>query len=326
MDYPPGNPRLRKQIARRYSEIGTKTGPDDIVLTSGCNEAIMLALRATTKPGDVVLVETPTYFGVLEILRYLDLKVVEITSDANTGIHIESVRDAFRRFPIKAGFVVPNFNNPTGGLMPDESKRELVEIFARNKAWLIEDDIFSELSHSQIRPKPLRFFDNHGVVLTCGSFSKTIGPGLRLGWLLPGALREQIESVKYLLNGGTTLAMSELVADFLESGSYERYLRRIRQTLAVQVARVSEAVIRAFPEGTQVSRPQGGYVIWVRLPDGVDSSDLYSKAMSAKINFAPGVIFSASGKYSDYLRISCGDWSETTRKAIGKLGGLLKHG
>ena len=323
MDFPPGNARLRKQIARRYGEIGTKVGIEDIVLTSGCNEAITLALRAATKPGDAVLVESPAYFGVLEILRDMGLKVVEVSADACTGLQLDSVRDAFRRFPIKAGFVAPNFSNPSGALMPDENKRELVDMFARNKAWLIEDDIFSELSHSHIRPKPLRAFDTKGIVITCSSFSKTIGPGLRIGWVLPGSLREEIEGAKYLLNGGTTLAMTELVADFLESGSYERYLRRVRQTIAVQVARVSEAVIRAFPEGTRISQPQGGYVIWVRLPDGYDSVQLYRKAMSAKINFAPGVIFSASGKFSDHVRISCGDWSEATRKAIVRLGGLL---
>jgi len=323
MDFPPGSLRLRRQIARRYSELGCRVKPDDLIITSGCNEAITLALRAVVKPGDTVLVESPTYFGVLEILQSMGLKVVEVPCDAETGIQLEAVRDAFRRFPIRAGFIIPNFNNPTGSLMPDENKRDLVEIFSKAGATLIEDDIFSELSFSQNRPKPLRYFDKGGTVITCSSFTKTVGPGLRVGWILAGDRQSEIESAKYLLNGGTPLVMSELVADFLESGSYERYLRRVRQTLAIQVARVSEAVVRLFPEGTQISRPQGGYVLWVRLPKGADGVALYRKALDAKINFAPGIIFSASGAYSNYLRISCGSWSPTSAKAVTRLAGLV---
>jgi DNA-binding transcriptional MocR family regulator len=324
MDYPPGNLRLRKQIARRYSENGVRVKPEHVVITSGCNEAISLALRAATKPGDTVLVESPTYFGLLEMLEKAGLKVVEVPQCAQNGIDIEGVRNAFRKYPIKAGFVIPNFSNPTGSLMTDEKKEALVRIFEKNDAWLIEDDIFSELSFSQTRPKPLRYFDTKQKVITCSSFTKTLGPGLRVGWILPGGLQTDIENFKYLLNGGTPLILSELIADFLDSGSYDRYLRKVRQTVAVHVARVSESVLRSFPEGTQISKPEGGYVLWVKLPKGYDGVSLYRKAMKAKINFAPGILFSASGKYENYIRISCGTWSDAIGKAICRLGGLLK--
>jgi DNA-binding transcriptional MocR family regulator len=322
MDFPPGNPRLRRQISKRYMELGCRVKPDEIVLTSGCNEAIHLALRAATQPGDTVLVESPTYFGVLEIIQGLGLKAVEVPCDVRTGLDLSAVREAFERFPVKAGFVIANFGNPAGSLMSDANKEELVRIFEKNKAWLIEDDIFGELAFSQKRPRPLKHFDTKGMVITCSSFSKTIGPGLRVGWVIPGALQNEIENAKYVLNGGTPLLTTELVADFLESGSYERYLRKIRQTLAVQVARISETVMRSFPERTEISHPEGGFVLWVKLPKGCDSVELYRKAVDAKINIAPGVIFSASGRFRNYLRISCGSWSDGIAKALTKLGAL----
>lgn len=324
MDFPPGNPRLRRQISKRYSELGCRVKPDEIVITSGCNEAITLALRATTEPGDTVLVESPTYFGALEIIQSLGLKTVEVPCDAQTGLDLEAVREAFERFPVRAGFVIPNFGNPTGALMPDANKQELVRIFEKHRAWLIEDDIFGELPFGPTRPHPLKKFDTKGMVITCSSFSKTVGPGLRVGWVIPGAMQNEIESGKYTLNGGTPLLTTELVTDFLESGSYERYLRKIRQTLAVQVARVSEAVMRSFPQGTEISHPQGGFVLWVKLPKGCDSVALYRKAVDAKINITPGIVFSPSGRFRNYLRISCGDWSEAIGRAINKLGVLVE--
>lgn len=325
MDFPPGNPKLRQQIAKRYQQLGCSIKADEVLLTSGCNEALMLALQATTKRGDTILVESPTYFGVLEMAQVLGLRVVEVPSDPCTGLDIKATKEAFARFPIRAGFVIPNFGNPTGALMSDENKRELVKIFAANDAWLIEDDIFGELAFDQTRPKPLKFYDTKKKVITCSSFSKTVGPGLRVGWIIAGPLQEELEASKYLLNGGVPLVTTELIAEFLDSGSYERYLRRVRHQLSVQTARISEAVLRSFPEGTELSRPKGGFVLWVKLPKGYDSVDFYRKAVDAKINIAPGVIFSASGRYPNYFRISCGSWSEATAKAIAKLGALIQN-
>ncbi len=323
MDFPPGNPRLRHQIAARYREIGVSVTADDIVLTSGCGEALYLAFRSCTQPGDTVLVESPTYFGTLEVLQQLGLKALEVPTDPKTGLDLQATREAFERFPIKAGFVVPNFGNPTGALMPEENKKELVKIFAQNKAKLIEDDIFGELSFEQDRPKPLKAYDTRQCVMTCSSFSKTIGPGLRVGWIMAGDLQEAIESAKYLLNGCVPLITTETVAEFLESGSYERYLRRVRHLLSTQMARTSEAVLRSFPAGTEISQPRGGFVLWVKLPKGASGLQLYRKAVDAKINITPGTIFSASGRFENYIRISCGSWSEGTAKAIQKLGSLL---
>ena len=237
-----------------------------------------------------------------------------IAREALPALRRASTTSIFSELSVEAGTSSSTWTN----------EKELVKLFEKNDAWLIEDDIFSELSYSQERPKPLRYYSTKEKVITCSSFTKTLGPGLRVGWILPGGLQTEIENVKYLLNGGTPLILSDLVADFLDSGSYDRYLRKVRHTIALHVARVSEAVIRSFPEGTQISKPVGGYVLWVKLPKGCDGVALYRKAINAKIKFAPGILFSASGKYKNYIRISCGTWSEGIDKAICRLGGLLK--
>jgi DNA-binding transcriptional MocR family regulator len=209
--------------------------------------------------------------------------------------------------------------------MPDANKKALVELLARREIPLIEDDIYGDLCFAGPRPKTAKAYDKEGLVLLCSSFSKTLAPGYRVGWTAPGRFRPQVESLKFTSSMATTTAPQMAIAEFLQSGGYDRYLRKLRRLLAGQVEQMRHAVSQYFPAGTKVTRPQGGYVLWVELPRSVDSLDLHRRALAQKISIAPGPIFSAKQKYKNFIRLSCGlPWSEKVDGAVQRLGELAR--
>src|SRR5436309_3193238 len=182
-DIPPGNLNLRTQIARRAMESGCTLAPDEIVTTCGCQEALNLCLRAVAKPGDTIAIESPTYYGILQIIEALGMKACEIPTYPREGICLDELAQRLKNCRIKACLFTPNFSNPLGSCMPDEKKKELVKILAEREIPLIEDDLYGTLSHSPQRPKVAKAFDAEGWVLLCDSFTKTLSPGYRVGWL-----------------------------------------------------------------------------------------------------------------------------------------------
>ena len=323
-ELPPGNLRLRKQIAQRLLLSGCTLSPDQIVITSGCVEAVVLALRALCKPGDAVAIETPVYFNFLQMIQDLGLKALEIPASPRGGISLEALEYALNRNlgEVKACIVLSNFNNPLGSRMSDEDKFRLVGILENHQVPLIEDDIYGDLSYSDERPSVAKSFDKTGNVLLCSSFSKTVAPGYRVGWIAAGRYQEQIERGKMLANVATPSPTQLAIAEFLANGGYEHHLRSIRRVYARQTAQMGDAIGRAFPTGTRVSRPQGGFVLWVEMPEGVDSLLLYKKAKALGITIAPGSIFSVDGKYLNCIRLNAACWNPTVEVAIETLGRL----
>ena len=324
---PPGNLRLRKQIAQRLLLSGCTLGPDQIVITSGCVEAVVLALRILCKPGDAVAIETPVYFNFLQMIQDLGLKALEIPASPRGGISLEALEYALEgnSGEVKACIVISNFNNPLGGRMSDEDKLRLVKMLEEHQVPLIEDDIYGDLSYSDERPSVAKSFDNSGNVLLCSSFSKTLAPGYRVGWVAAGRYQEQIERGKMLANVATASPPQLAIAEFLANGGYEHHLRSIRRVYARQAAQMGDAIGRAFPVGTRVSRPQGGFVLWVEMPAGVDSLDLYKKAKIQGITIAPGPIFSIDGRYRNCVRLNAACWNSAVEVAIETLGRLAKE-
>jgi DNA-binding transcriptional MocR family regulator len=321
-EFSPGAPELRRQISRRLAEIGCALHPDNLIITNGCQEALTLALRATTSPGDVVAIESPTFYGLLQVIESLGLEALEIPTNPQTGISLEALELAIARWPVKACVVTPNFSNPLGSLMPEEHKRRLVKLLASHDIPLIEDDIYGDLSHSHARPSVCKGLDDN--VILCSSVSKSLSPGLRVGWIAPGRYQEKVEYMKYVLNLASPTLPQLAVSELLENGQYERHLRRIRGDYAQAVARMSEAVLRIFPEGTKMTQPQGGFVLWLELPERVDSFELAQKSLAQGISIAPGPIFSASQKYKHFIRLSCAcAWSPRVERALVTLAGLL---
>jgi DNA-binding transcriptional MocR family regulator len=323
-DVPPGCGSLRAQIAKRSLTFGCSLAPEEIVTTAGCVEAVMLALRATCKPGDVVVVESPTYYNFLLLIENLNLRALEVPCHPRDGISIEALRYVLDHNRIGACLFNLNFNNPLGSLIPTERKRELVELLAAREIPLIEDDIHGDLTFIGERPITTRAFDSRGLVLLCSSFSKTLAPGYRVGWVAPGRYQAEVEQIKLMTNISTPTPTQLAVAEFLGNGGYDRHLRRLCRVYASQTARMAEAVGRCFPKGTRVSRPEGGHFLWVEMPEELDSFSLYEQAMSQGISITPGPIFSATGKYANCIRLNASSWSGKVEQAIETLGGLAK--
>lgn len=321
---PPGNLRLRTQIARRLLLSGCVLSPDQVVVTSGCIEAVFLALRTLCRPGDVVAVESPVYFNFLHMIEALGLKTLEIPASPQDGISLDTLGYALACNPgkVKACIVMANFNNPLGSRMSDGNKKRLVELLEEHRVPLIEDDIYGDLSFGDERPSVAKMFDRTGNVLLCSSFSKTVAPGYRVGWIAAGRYQEQIERTKMLLSIASASPTQLAIAEFLANGGYDHHLRSIRRVYARQTARMADAIGRAFPAGTRVSRPRGGFVLWVEMPEGVDSVRLYRKAKDRQITIAPGSIFSIDGKYRNCIRLNAAVWNPAVESAIEMLGVL----
>ena len=320
-----GNAAFRHELARRYLDWGVNIDEREFVITHGCTEAIGLALRAVTQQGDTIALESPTFYGTLQTIESLRLKVIEIPTHPRDGVSLEALEVVVRHHDIKAVVVMANVGNPLGSIMPDERKQKLVEMMEGAGIPLIEDDIYGDLPFAGPRPLPLKAFERDGGVLLCSSFSKALAPGLRVGWIAPGKHLGRIEVLKFI-NTLTTPEVPQLaLAVYLREGGYDHHLRKIKRAFADQVRRMVDAVTVHFPEGTRVTRPLGGFVIWVELPGEIDTMQLYDAAIATGFSFAPGRIFSASDRYRNCLRLSCGHpWSSEREQAIVKLGQLIK--
>ncbi len=323
-EFAPGIETLRVQIAKRALAAGCSLTPEDIIITSGCQEAIILALQIICRPGDTVAIESPTFYNFFQAIEAFGLRALEIPTHPRDGVSIETLRRVMKRNRVRAGLFTPNFNNPLGSCMPDARKQELVELFADRNVPLIEDDIYGDLAYSVNRPKIAKAFDKKGNVLLCSSFSKTLAPGYRIGWIAPGRFRADVLHLKSVSNLGTATPTQLALAAFLADGGYDRHLRKIRKIYAQNAVHMADAVRRQFPEGTRVTRPSGGHVLWVELPGRTDSLILYEKAHRAGIAIAPGPIFSSQRKYRNFIRLNSAFWSDQIEEAVALLGSFAK--
>jgi DNA-binding transcriptional MocR family regulator len=321
-----GNITLRRQIARQAFNWGGTPSEEDIVVTAGCVEALALCIKAVTKPGDTVAIESPTYFAIFQVMESHGLKVVEIPTDPVTGVDIAYLESAIPRFNIKACLFVNNFNNPLGSCMPDENKKQLVDMLAKKEIPLIEDDIYGEMYFGKTRPKTCKSFDKKGLVLHCSSFSKSLAPGYRIGWIIPGRFKEQVIRLKRMHTVATNTLAQAAIALFLSNGRYELHLRHLRRALHTQSLRYVQAISEYFPDDTLMTRPQGGFVLWVELNKGVDTYKLHKRALKQNIGIAPGQIFSSQARFENCFRMSYGEpWSNRIEEGIRTLGKLVKE-
>ncbi|MGF6368512.1 DNA-binding transcriptional MocR family regulator [Paraburkholderia sp. RAU6.4a] len=319
-----GDPALRAIIARRALEAGSQIGADDIIMTHGGVEAMNLALRAVTQPGETVAVESPCFFGLLQALESLGLRALEIPTSPSTGLAIEALAFALHTHPdIKAVVVVPNLQNPLGSVMPDAHKARLVELCARAGIALIEDDPYRELVDAAPPPRSLKAWDTDGTVIHCTSFNKTLAPGMRVGWINGGRWHPRIGMLKFAQSRHNEQLSQVVLAGFLETSAYERHLRRLRESLQLRRERMAAAVAASFPDGTRFTPPRGGMFFWIELPRHVSSSALFDAALHDGIRIMPGTVFSNAGRFDHFIRLSCPSADlDLTDEAVRRLGRL----
>ena len=302
-----GSEILRNQIASRATKFGSKINAEQLIITDGALQALYIALASVTQSGDVIAVESPCIFSILEVISNLKLKVIEIPVHYKNGFDVDYLKDILSKNNIRAVVVTPNFHNPTGILMSDETKKELALIAQNNEIPIIENDIYGDLYFDRERPLTVCNFDTDGWVMTYSSFSKTLAPGIRLGWLSAGRFFEQAERMKFSLGKSVAPIFQEVMIQLLEENSYDRHLRFFRKQLEIQCVELLNILRSYFPKDCYFHKPHGGYSIWGRLPKEVNMPDFYKFCENQKIAFTPGDTFSYTDAYSHHFRIIFAD-------------------
>jgi DNA-binding transcriptional MocR family regulator len=324
-DLPPGNAELRRQIALRYQLDGVQVAPEDIVITNGALEALNLCLQAVARPGDTVLVESPSFYAALQALERLELKAVEVATHPRDGIDLDALATALAQHQPSACWLMTSFQNPLGSLMAPDKKQALVAMLAAHGVPLIEDDVYGELYFGAQRPALAKRFDADGGVMHCSSFSKCLAPGFRVGWAAPGRYARQVERLKLTTSLAAAMPSQLALANYLGQGGYERHLRQLRHALAGQQQRMLDAIVAHFPQGTRVTQPAGGYFLWLEMPDRVDALTLQQQALAHGISIAPGPMFSAQRGFRHCIRLNYGHlWDDSHQQAIATLGRLAR--
>ncbi len=318
-----GSLHLRRQLAFRLHDQGMDLEAKELLITNGCMEALCIALRCLTRPGDAVCIQSPTYYCFLQLLETLGLRAIELHSHPDRGLDPADVRAAVGQYDVRAAIFSANFNNPDGALTPDEAKAEIVEILARRNIPLVEDDVSGDLYFGAERPSCLKQYDAAGLVLHCSSFSKTMAPGYRVGWMAAGRFLEKALELKATTSVCSAGLPQEAVAEYLAGGRFERHLTELRHTVRQVMEAMRHHIASSFPAGTRVTRPLGGLVLWVELPGAIDGVELFFKAREAGIGIAPGSIFTTQERYGNCIRLSCGvSWNPETAQGLARLGEL----
>ena len=324
-DMTAGNPDLRRQIALRYMTSGVLLPMDELVITNGAMEALNLCLQSVTRPGDLVAIESPAFYACLQVLERLELRAVEIPVQPREGIDLAVLADSLERLPIRACWFMSGLQNPLGASMSEANKEALYALLQRHQVPLIEDDVYAELYYGKQPPRPVKSHDREGLVMHCGSFSKSLAPGYRVGWVAGGRFAESISRLKLMTTLSPSVPAQAAIADYLQHGGYDRHLRRLRHTLEMQQSAMLASAARHFPQQTRVTRPAGGYFLWFEFPEQVDSLQLFRLALAQGISLAPGPIFSASRRFGHCARLNHGHpWTAQSEEAMAVLGRILR--
>lgn len=317
-----GYEQLREQIAQRYRSRGTAIGMDQIVITSGASEALALSLQCVTRPGDLVVVEAPCFYGTLHLLERLRLQHLAIPVDPAGGLALDALETALQRRPVKACLLMTSLQHPTGASLSEPRKQALVRLLARYGVPLVEDDVYAELDFSQIPRFPALAYDTAGTTLSCGSFSKSLAPGYRIGWVAaPGPFIERIRHLRLTTTITPSVPIQAGLSHYLQRGGYDRHLRRLRSALKQQQQRMLELVEELFPEECRTIAPPGGYYLWLGLPRGRSAWRIAQRALGEGISVMPGCVFARQDDFDGFLRLNYGHpWNERLERGMQTLG------
>ncbi|MGB1239369.1 MAG: PLP-dependent aminotransferase family protein [Pseudomonadales bacterium] len=323
-DSPLGNQQLRQQVAQWVNHSGSNISADELIITSGCQHAQLLALMATTEPGDVVAIESPGFYGAFQLLEMLGLKALELPSSVDEGISPQALSLALQHWDIKVLWLSPSYSTPTGACMPDTNKQQILALTQARDIPIIEDDIYAELYFGLNRPRSIYSFDNQGSVLLCSSLSKSVSRDLRLGWIAPGRYHEKVQRLKLVTSLANSASLQEGVSQFIAEGGLEKHLRHTRRLLQQQCSQLHSLIYQHIPSALSASQPQGGMALWLELDHNIDTLKLYHNAREAGILLTPGQLFSAQGQYPNFLRMSFAHpWTQPRTDALQHLGKMI---
>lgn len=321
-----GRPALRQAVARRALHLGCALDAANIVITASCTQAVSMCLRAVTQPGDVVALESPTFFGYLDLIESQGLRVLEIPTHPATGLSLPALELALDTQPVKVVLAAPTLSNPLGSVMPLAAKQKLVKLLAQRGVPLIEDVVFNDLLAGDERRKAAKSFDSGGNVMVCGSFAKTLTPGIRLGWVEAGRWRDSVASHKRLQGAATPVVLEEALADLLTQGSYEAHLRRLTAAMNQRRNEARRLIAHHFPSGTRVSNPPAGDTLWIELVPAFSAMELFRRCAVEGITFGPGELFTATDRYRDCLRLNfSGAWNTSCMQALARIGEIARE-
>ena len=324
-----GHPKLREQICDVMALEGIRAHPDDVIVTTGSQQALDLVSRIFIDPGDVVLVEAPSYVGALGTFHQYEAKVVHVAVDDNGLIPI-ALREAIVATratgrKIKFLYLIPNYQNPSGVLLSAERRTEILEICREESIFVIEDNPYGLLGFEGPSPNAMRAEDSENVIYL-GTFSKTIAPGFRVGWaLVPQALKEKLviasESSILCPSNFAQLAISSYLSD----QPWRDQIASFTQLYKARRDAMLETLEETFPAGATWTKPGGGFYVWVTLPPEIDTKALMPKAIVSKVAYVPGTAFYADGFGSWSLRLSyCFPSPERIRDGVRSLAGVIK--
>lgn len=319
-----GSESLREEIAHLMAHSGCQLQSDDIVTTTGCQEALSCSMRAITDSGDVVAIESPSFYGSMQIIQALGLKALEIPTHPETGISLEALEMALEQWPIKVLQITPTCNNPLGYVMPDDNKQRLIDLANRYDFAIVEDDIYGDLAYANPRPRSVKSYDTEGRVLYCSSFSKTISPAFRTGWCAPGRYIEKFKHMKYVSTACGSILQPRAIAEFIAKGHYNRHIKTMRAQYLRNRDYLIELVTQFLPKDIRMSYPQGGYLLWIALPEAVNTDDISRELAPYHCSIAPGSLFTASQKFRHCLRLNYAqEINQEFRNAIEITGKII---
>ncbi len=321
-DEPAGDRGLREQLALHNHRRGWAVTADQLCITSGCQNALFLALKACCQPGDVVAVESPGFYGVLQLLEQLQLQVIEVPTSIATGMDMDALEEALARWQVRACIVSPAYATPGGALMPLTARRRLLALADQYDLAIIEDDIYADTAFDEV-PDPLKALDESDRVILCSSFSKSLSRDLRLGWVSGARWHDNIVRLKLVTQLASSRFIQQGVASFMEDGSFSAHLRRQRIDFKQRLEQLVFC-LQQWPVDVGVVMPTGGLAIWVELPKSINTLAAYPQALADGVIIAPGPLFSVSGQFKNCLRISFAHpWSQQRLAALARLPGLL---
>ena len=301
---PPGPILLRREICRHAHDLGMTLAPADIILTNGCMEALQLALRCFTRPGDAIAIESPTYFNLILLAEHLGLRTIEVPTHPDQGMSLDALELLLSEQRVTAVVTMPSVHNPLGTSMPVAAKQRLAALAQTYRVPVIEDALYAELQYATPLQPTVKAFDSDGWVIVCTSYTKTLAPGFRVGWMEAGRFQRQIATLKFSASLAQPAFLGEVLGAFLESGGYAKHLRRLRRINAAQVDRLRGLIDSDFPSGTRATEPTGGFLVWVELPVGCDGNRLCDDALRHAITITPGSLFSPSGHHNRHICLS----------------------